>query len=318
MYNPWKLGKDSLGNNAYMITVINEQQVNNPKKPTLQPQHDEDDGEPSIANAITHYNPTTQLLLSSKLLTHTPSAGLNPLVDAAAYLFSVMGKLKHIKSYRHLHKLQAELIHDVEIFEQNAAINCSHSEFAAEYISVARYAICVTIDDIISDTPWGNQGLWDKYSLLAAFNQGGISRDSFFIILERLVRDPDIYIEVMEFMYICLSLGFKAQHNRTTFNQEQLDQIINALYKRIRAFRGNFSKILSPYQIKPRITRNPAALKKTPVWLIALLSVNVLAALFASSKYFLDTSTSSLYRSLTQTEKSVPYETTNASPKLQG
>jgi type VI secretion system protein ImpK len=297
-----------------MITVINDPQAAAGKKsPAHNPHEEESDS--SIANAITHYNPTTQLLLSSKLLTHTANAGLNPLVDAAAYLFSVMGKLKHIKSYRNIKKLQSELIHEIEIFQQNATLNCSHSEYANEYISVARYAICVTLDDIIADTPWGSHGAWEKYNLLAAFNQASISRDSFFIILERLVRDPDIYIEVMEFMYICLSLGFKAHHNRTTFSQEQLEQIINALYKRIRAYRGNFSKILSPYQIKPRAHKNHANGKKIPVWVIVLLSVNFLAALFAGAKFFIDRSSNQLYNNLTQTEKSAPYDTHTESPK---
>jgi type VI secretion system protein ImpK len=313
MYNSWKIGKDSLGNNSYMITVINEQQVVTGKKSSpAVPQDDE--GDASIANAITHYNPTTQLLLSSKLLTHTTNAGLNPLVDAAAYLFSIMGKLKHIKSYHNLKKLQKELMDEIDTFQQTATLNCHHSAHAAEYISVARFAICVTLDDIISDTAWGSQGAWEKYNLLAAFNQSAISRDSFFIILERLVRDPDIYIEVMEFMYICLSLGFKAHHNRTTFSQDQLEQIINALYKRIRAYRGNFSKILSPYQIKPRAPKNQAT-KKIPVWVVVLLSVNFLAALFAGAKFFLDRSSSQVYNNLIQTEKSAPYETHIESPK---
>jgi type VI secretion system protein ImpK len=292
-----------------MTTVTNEQQNGNiiPVTPHL---HEEDGyGEQSIATAITHYNPTTQLLLSSKLLTHAPQAGLNTLVDSAAYLFSIMGKLKHIKSYRNLKKLHAELMHEIEIFQENSRAAFENSEYIGEYISVARYAICVTLDDIISDTAWGGQGQWDKHSLLVAFNQGSISRDSFFIILERLVRDPAVYIDVMEFMYICLSLGFKAHHNRTTFNQDQLEQIINALYKRIRAYRGNFSKTLSPYLIKPRAAAPSVVSKKIPLWLVILVSANILAAIFAGAKFFLDRSSNEVYDNLTQTEKSVPYET---------
>jgi type VI secretion system protein ImpK len=295
-----------------MITVANEtQKVTGNSLSNLPPQHDINGVDSSINAPLTHYNPTTQLLLSRKILPHTNHAGLNPLVDAAAPIFSVMGKLKHIKMPRQLSKLHRELVQEVESFEEAAKVNCAHSEYAGEYISVARYALCVTLDDIVADTTWGNQGQWDEYNLLHAFNQGAISRDSFFVILERLVRDPDIYIDVMEFMYICLSLGFKAHHNRTTFNQDQLDQIINALYKRIRAYRGNFSKVLSPYQIKPRAVKNPANAKKIPVWVVALLSVNLLAALFAGSKFFLDRASTQLYTTLTQAEQSVPYETHN-------
>lgn len=294
-----------------MINVGEEQQTQKGNDISALP---EEGKEPSIETAITHYNPTTQLLLSTKLLMHSSNGGLNPLVDAAAHLFSVMGRLKHLKSTRNLKKLHHDLVQEVETFEETAKVNCAHSEYAVEYISVARYAICVTLDDIISDTSWGSKNQWDEYNLLDAFNQGAISRDSFFVILERLVRDPDIYIDVMEFMYICLSLGFKAHHNRTTFSQDQLDQIINALYKRIRAYRGNFSKILSPYQIKPRATKSAAPTKRIPAWVVVLLSVNFLAALFASSKFFLDRSSTQLYTTLTQTEKSVPYETHTETP----
>ncbi len=285
-----------------MMTVIEEEQV-------IAPAKEEEIDEPSIATAITHYNPTTQLLLSSKLIPHTPEAGLNPLVDSAAYLFSLMGKLKHIKSYRNLNKLRSELINEIENFQENAKAFCYNTEYVTEYIPVTCYAICLTLDDIISETPWGGEGRWDQYSLLTAFNQDSISRESFFIILERLIRDPALYIDVMEFMYICLSLGFKGHYSRATFNHEQLEQIINALYKRIRAYRGDFTKTLSPFIIKPRAAKTQTTFKKIPVWAIVTASAVIILALFAGTRVLLEHSSNQVFDNLIQTEKSVSYET---------
>jgi len=297
-----------------MITIIEDKQAYNGtrlKEAKYHPAEDDTTGIESIENAMTHYNPTTQMLLSSKIVTHTPDAGLNPLVDAAAYLFSIMGKLKHTKKQRDLGKLKEELLKEIEAYRENAKTYSYKSELLDEYLPVTCYALCVTLDDIIASMPWGNEGRWDEHSLLVAFNQNGISRESFFLILEHLIRDPAQYIDVMEFMYICLSLGFKGHYNSSTLDHDHLEQIINALYKRIRAFRGDFSKTLSPFLIKSR-TLHPAPPKKMPTWLVVLLACNVIVVLFAGAKYFLDISSNKVYQNLNRTEKATAYELHNA------
>jgi len=50
--------------------------------------------EPTGQAALATANQNSHVLLPSKFITHHPKAGINPLVDAAAYLFSVIGKLK--------------------------------------------------------------------------------------------------------------------------------------------------------------------------------------------------------------------------------
>jgi len=269
----------------------------------------------SSINAITHPNPTTQLLLCSKVIVHRPEAGLNPIVDAAAHLFSVMGRLKHLKTHQHLDKLQKELMQDIEDFIETIQSYNYNADYMPEYLLVTRYALCVTLDDIIMSTPWGGLGRWSKHNLVAAFEQEPLSHQNFLIILERMVRDPDIYIDLMEFMYICLSLGFKCHYNSSQFDHEQLEHISNALYKRIRAYRGNFSKILSPFAVRPpQASPMVSFWRNLPVWSIALLAGVVTIVLLAGGKILLDRSFKHVSQSLTQTEL-VPYAKTNQSVK---
>jgi type VI secretion system protein ImpK len=270
---------------------------------------------PSSINAIAHSNPTTQLLLSSKVIIHRPEAGLNPMVDAAAHLFSVMGRLKHLKTHQHLEKLRVELMQDIEDFSETIQAYNYNQDYIPEYILITRYALCVTLDDIILSTPWGGQGKWDKLNLVTSFDQEPLSHQSFLIILERLVRDPDIYIDLMEFMYICLSLGFKCHYNSSQFDHEQLDHISNALYKRIRAYRGNFSKILSPFSVRPNTAVATASNgKKLPKWSIVALVAVISLALLAGGKLLLDRTFNHVNQRLTQTEL-VPYAKNNSSVK---
>lgn len=246
-----------------------------------------DTSEQSVRQALTHPNPTTQQLLTSKPLIHRPESGLNPLVDAAAYLFSIMGKLKHIKSYKRLDKLHDELVREIKNFQETIEAYRHYKEYLAEYIHISCYVLCAALDDIIFHTPWGAKGKWDEYSLLVFFNKEQLSPESLLIILERLVCDPAIYIDMIEFIYICLNLGFKCHYNAFEFSHEQLEQIINSLYKRIRAHRGNFNKILSPNSIRPP-RQSHINSKKMPSWLVIIIASSIFITFFAIGKYVVD------------------------------
>jgi type VI secretion system protein ImpK len=290
-----------------MVTIINEQVSNDEKELTDTSYHPQNEPQ-TLKTLPAKADAASQLLLSGKFVTHTAKSGLNPLVDTSAYLFSIMGKLKLMKSYRHLTKLRKELIREINNFQDVAK---SHG-YSSEYILVSRYALCATLDDIITNTPWGAQGQWDSHTLLAAFNQESINQERFFVILERLVKDPNLYIDIMEFMYICLSLGFKGHYRSSEFNNSQLEQITNSLYKRIRAYRGEFSKTLSPYQIKPTATASSASkygVKNMPLWLSILLVASVSLVLFAGIRYLLNVTSTEAYQDLTSMGKTTSYET---------
>lgn len=246
-----------------------------------------------------------QTLLTNKFITHQPGSGLNPLVDSAAYLFSIIGKLKQLKAYRHLNKLQKELIQEIDTFQTTMRLH----GYSTEYILVSRYALCATLDDVISNTPWGSQGQWDNHSIQAVFNQDNtMTHDRFFVILERIIKDPTQYIELMELMYLCLSLGFKGNYRTTEYGSSQLEQITNALYKRIRSYRGDFNKVLAPFPIKinqPSAKPNEAR----SISLIATATFIAIIVIFIGLGYMLDTISNQAYQELIQIGNSILYET---------
>ncbi len=233
-----------------------------------------------------------QLLLHGKFATHNPKAGLNPLVDVAGYLFSTLGKLKQLKTYHNLNTLQKELTAEISSFQESAQAK----GYRSEYTLVSRYALCATFDDVISNTPWGGQGQWDNYSLLAVFNSEGTQQERFFLILERIIKEPALYIDVMEFMYICLSLGYKGSY-RIEDRDNQLEKITHSLYKRISAYHGDFTRTLSPFPVKSLQSTKKAPLK-TPYWLILLVTTVIILLLFVGLDSILDTITSQVYQVL--------------------
>ena len=257
-----------------------------------------------ISSANTHA--ASQLFTSGKVITHHPKAGINPLVDSAAWLFSMIGRLKKIKSLRHLNKLHQELVAEINRFQDVTKAQ----GYSAEYVLVSRYALCATLDDIITNTPWGSQGQWDHYSLLTTFNQESAQQERFFIILERLIKDPALYIELMEFMYLCLNLGFKGSYRSTEFSNNQLEQISNALYKHIRAHHGNFSRNLSPFPLKPTHLSSPAKSQKKPaIGFTLIITACIILAVFVGLGFLLDTISNQAYQELLHIGKSLIYET---------
>lgn len=246
-----------------------------------------------------------QTLLHSKFITHNPKAGVNPLVDAAAYLFSSIGKLTFLNSHRNLHKLQKDLISEINTFQETAKVQ----GYTSEYILVCRYAVCATVDDIIANTSWGNEGQWDGYSVLNIFNQETLQPDRFFLILERIIKDPALYIDVMEFMYICLSLGYKGNYRESSQGNQQLEKITHSLYRHIRSYHGDFPKALSPFPVKA-----PGAAKKNPpnisYTFTFLTTASIIMLLFIGFGYMLDTFSNHVYQELMRIGNSITYETT--------
>lgn len=224
---------------------------------------------------------SSPFILPNRMISHHPKAGVNLIVDAASYLFSVMGKLKQFKSYKQLGKLQAELIQEINIFFDTI----QNYKYGSECVVVCRYVLCAALDEIILNTPWGRG--WIDYSLLTAFNQDTQHQDKFFSILERIIKDPEIYIDLMELMYLCLSMGYKGHYRTTEHDQHHLEQITNHLYKHIRAYRGNFSKVLSPPSSSTNLA--PRLLQKKPSYLfLFLLTACVIMTIFISLGYIMD------------------------------
>jgi type VI secretion system protein ImpK len=245
-----------------------------------------------------------QLLLPNRIITHSHKAGLNPLVDAASHLFSILGKLKCLTAYRHVNKLQKELIQEINNFQTTIK-----QGYKAEYLIVCRYILCATFDDILANTSWGSQQ-WESVSLLSAFSQDTQHQDKFVTILERSIKDPATYIDLMELMYICLSMGYKGQYRATEHSQYQLEQITNNLYKHIRAYRGNFSKLLSPTPLKAHKSHGKAASrKKVSPFFILFITVCILMAIFAGLGYLMDVISNEAYKNITQIQTTLPHQT---------
>jgi len=94
-----------------------------------------------------------------------------------------------------------------------------------EQVRSTHYALCVSIDDVVLNTPWGAASNWAKRPLAAAFHQDPSQGGKFFELLARLRQDPAKFMPVIEIMYLCLSLGFMGRYRNAPRGAGELDRV---------------------------------------------------------------------------------------------
>lgn len=219
--------------------------------------------------------------------TFTTHAGINPLISAASALLVINARLKHCSDYQNIANLYQHLVHEVRAFETKA----QNLGFRTETILVARYALCAVLDETIMNSPWGKQQ-WQQ-QLLNTFQREDNVGEKFFIILDRISEDASFHIDLLELIYVCLSLGYEGKYRDNQNNKADLDSIIDMLYQKIRKQRQELKPLL---QSKVTVAAAPSAIKTKTYSLTkySIVACATLAAAFLGIDILLTQSTLSL------------------------
>jgi len=239
----------------------------------------------------------------------TSDNDINPLVASASALFSLIPKLRLSKQYDDINELCQYLTHEIKAFESTAQQNGYYSET----ILLARYAICATLDEVISQTAWASDGAWDNKFLLNGFHGEIGGGERFFQVIEKLTTDPSLHIDTLEFYYTCMSMGFMGKYRTKEFGRTAFDEVMDKLYKVIRLDRGDFDKSLSLIPVnaskKQSITVQNIEL---PIWMLTILTSTLIMTLYSGFSYMLSTSITPLYQSVLSLQTAQPTYDMNA------
>jgi type VI secretion system protein ImpK len=199
--------------------------------------------------------------------------GMNQLTACASTLFSLISRIRNRAQHMDPDKLRQSVVAEVRAFESRAL----QAGISAQNVKVARYALCATLDDVVLNTPWGGQSSWGLQSMVGTFHRETVGGDRFYDLLARLEKEPGANIDMLEFLYMCMSLGFEGRLRVEPGGAEKLMAIRGALARIIRAQRGPLEHDLSPHWQgldKP--------FRVLSAWRLVWISVAVLAALLAA------------------------------------
>ena len=150
--------------------------------------------------------------------------GLNPLIEAANSLLAAVPQIRHALRHPDPTGLRARLREQIDGFERSARA----ASVPDERLFVARYALCALLDDSASATPWGCD--WTTHGLLAEVHGEARGGEKFFALLDPMTGDPATYLELLEFFYVCLALGFEGKYRGGEGGRQALAQTRTRLY----------------------------------------------------------------------------------------
>lgn len=202
--------------------------------------------------------------------------GVNPLVAAAAPLFSLASQLRNTTSHADVSSLMTHVAREISTFE--AAVRSAGE--SPETILAARYALCTLLDEIVLNTPWGGESRWGNETLLIQFHKEAYGGEKFFQVLQRAMQDPGNNLHLLEFMYVCMGLGLEGLHRVQQDGQRRLQAIIDQTYEAIRTYRGDFERELSPHWQGVEDKR-PKLSRYVPLWAVSAAAAGVLMLTYA-------------------------------------
>lgn len=198
--------------------------------------------------------------------------GMNPLTACAATLFSLISRIRNRAQHMDPDKLRQSVVAEVREFENRAL----QAGIPAQTVKVARYALCATLDDVVLNTPWGGQSSWGLQSMVGTFHRETVGGDRFYDLLARLEKEPAANIDLLEFLYMCMSLGFEGRLRVEQGGPDKHLQIRAALARIIRGQRGPLEHDLSP-----RWEGLKKPFKALSAWRLLYICIGVTGALLA-------------------------------------
>ena len=208
--------------------------------------------------------------------------GINPLVAAAAALLGLAIRLKNKASHSDVEGLHSRVVNEVKKFER-AALNSGASP---EAVRAARYALCATVDDLVLNTPWGSRSLWTTRSMVGTFHNELSGGERFYDILTHLEKNPGGNTDVLELMYLCLTLGFEGRYRIEQRGSSTHGQVRDGIYRIIRGNRGEFERELSPHWMGIDAGHRPLT-SYIPVWVVGAIAAGLLTLTFMGVGYAL-------------------------------
>ncbi|MEM9343569.1 MAG: type IVB secretion system protein IcmH/DotU [Pseudomonadota bacterium] len=236
--------------------------------------------------------------------------GMNQLNATASTLFSLVSRIRNRAQHMDPGKLRESVVAEIREFESR----CLNNGIPPQTVKAARYAICATLDDVVLNTPWGGHSEWAQKTLVGTFHREVVGGDRFYDLLARLEKDPGNNLELLEFLYVCLSLGFEGRLRVEQGGPEKHMRIRQGLARLIRANSGEVENDLSPNWKGLDVPFKPRSFWKL-VWISLGATGALLLAIYLTLSILLSGSTDRLIGQLALLDNVPPPELVRRAPR---
>ncbi|MGH7074702.1 MAG: type IVB secretion system protein IcmH/DotU, partial [Stellaceae bacterium] len=237
------------------------------------------DQAPSTENAPPAAAPAQRL---AEVVPLAAGYATNPLVGFALPLLALSQRLRNTPMQRNVPALRDRIVEELNNFERAA----TRAQTPRDVVQAAHYAICVTIDDVVNSTPWGVTSEWARAGMAGTFHNDMTGGERFFEFLRYFEREPARYGDILELMYLCLSLAFEGRMRISAAGASELARTREDLYSLLRQRRGEFERDLSPHWRGLAAPHRPLG-AAVPLWVIGTVAAVLLLAIYVAFRMLL-------------------------------
>ncbi|MEI8610645.1 type IVB secretion system protein IcmH/DotU [Enterovibrio sp. Hal110] len=220
---------------------------------------------------------------------------INPLIDAATPLLGMALRVRKLTECHNVDVIYKQAVEEVKAIE----VELSEQGYDHAVILAYRYVLCSFVDEAIMSTPWGADSVWAEHSLLTRFHNETWGGEKVFTILSRLENEPERYKSLLEFIFLCLTLGFEGRYKVMEKGREEYEKVIIKLHQILRQLDDQEPLALTSASDNVVSTKYRLS-KQMPVWTIFAGFVTGLVVIFIAYSIALNNKSSSVLEQLNQ------------------
>ncbi len=219
--------------------------------------------------------------------------GENLVLSEANGILSIIGQIRTTPTHAEPHFLKDMLATRLRDYEMRLR---QHSIDLA-VIDIARYCLCCALDEVVLNTTWGSQSFWTHDSLLNSFYASSQGGENFFNHLDNCLVKPNDHLDLLELMYVCLSLGFlgkyRLERNGLEAHRKLRKTIIVVLKTHGRVLHQSLSN-----NIQQHILTGSPLYERTPMWVVCAVTSALLVCVFMFFSYELNKASNQTFSQL--------------------
>jgi len=201
----------------------------------------------------------------------------NRLIDAATPLLGLVIRVRRLADFQGVERLYQQVVDEVSAIDRELV----EQGYERPTVIAYRYVLCAFIDEAVLGTDWGAHSVWSQHSLLSRFHNETWGGEKVFAITARMEQEPERYRDMLEFIHLCLCLGFEGRYKVLANGRDEYEQIIRGLHEQLQTLRGG--------REKPPLTRalenvTPARNRLRtglPIWSIGGLFIAAMAGVYS-------------------------------------
>lgn len=151
--------------------------------------------------------------------------------EFATPIFGLVVRVRSLENFSDVESLHENTKSSIEVFRRDL----QNEGYDINNLNAASYAICALVDESVMGHQWGAESMWPSETMLSLFHNETWGGDQFFAILDRVMSEAQRYPDLLEFMQMCLLLGFEGKYHVMPNGERKLEELIEKIDEILRA-----------------------------------------------------------------------------------